>query len=136
MAYTMTRTAEHLAIAERQFCRSNMVKFTRIDSCMGIIARKGHFITGAHLVLNYGEPGIAISNADVPVIVSVFHQEPYDEIWFVGELAGWNQIMQAFEGAKANWFPNEDAEFSYKPVRGIIGARISSAGAMVLHHRP
>lgn len=135
MAYPMESTSEHLAIAEQQHCTSNMIKFTAFDSCLGIVARKGKLLTAAHLVL-HSKTGSAIGAQDAPEVASVFDQAPYDEIDIVGEVSGWCQgtFLPAFIGYRKNWFADDDQEFSYDTdTRGIIGARISNLGKIVLY---
>jgi hypothetical protein len=90
MPYTMTATAMNLAIGEQEHCSSHIIKFKGIDSCIGIVARKGDLLTAAHLVLSRKE-NKAISVDDVPAVVSVFDAGPYDEMYVVGQVSGWAQ---------------------------------------------
>ena len=127
MTYEMTLTRNNLAISEQEYCVSHVVTFTGIDSCMGIIACDGKCLTAAHLVL-IDKKGNAFDPKDIGDILGVFRGGPYSQVCFVGELSNWGSVIQEF----SEKLLAPDGESDYSDLRGLVGARISNAGKIII----
>jgi len=100
MTYQFTQAADAMAIAEQGYATAAAIKFTGFTSCIGVIAKRGGLLTGAHLVLNAPDGTKFNQNAATRLIYEVLGNQ-YDKIWIIGCVDIWrtpaNGVLAAYE---------------------------------------
>lgn len=81
--------ADKWSVAEKEYVTAKVIKFTYLDSCIGVVGRKGDDLTGVHLVMDienieFGE------QADNVVQQIVDLLKGSDEVIIVGDYKGWS----------------------------------------------
>lgn len=84
------------ALAEKEYATAKIIKFTYLDSCIGVVGRKGDDLTGVHLVLDIEKLNEQADNV-AQQIVDLLQRS--DEVIIVGLIELWendNMVLGAY----------------------------------------
>ncbi|MCH9688799.1 MAG: hypothetical protein K0V04_45625 [Deltaproteobacteria bacterium] len=92
MPYTITQTHQYLHVAEQQYAIAKKVRFTTLDSCIGVAGRRNNGrVVGVHLVV-VGAQG-PFDEAAANVVADLV--QDCDEVMIVGAYTIWQDSVGA-----------------------------------------
>lgn len=74
------------ALAEKEYATAKIIKFTYLDSCIGVVGRKGDDLTGVHLVLDIEKLDEQADNVAQQIVDLL---QGSDEVIIVGLIEVW-----------------------------------------------
>jgi hypothetical protein len=87
MAYTFSKAANPMAIAEQEYSIEHQeIRFTKFTSCIGLIPRRGNQVGGVHLVIMSKDDSPFDTDAADRAVRLI---EPYDRVVVIGETDFW-----------------------------------------------
>ncbi|UCD85821.1 MAG: hypothetical protein JSU92_06395 [Deltaproteobacteria bacterium] len=130
MAYEIKEADDAMAIKEREYGCAEEVRFTKVDSCIGILAKKKgeDMVIGIHLSL-FDEGGNKFDENAVGNVMDCLGEFDEKNVVILGSLGIWERDLKNYYNDLKNKLniENEDEQlFSLGP--GTYGGKIDNKG--------